>query len=188
MKHLFKEGKFVEEEGKKRLEIQGTDEQADKLFAKSAFYMTSLVSLYDFKKLEGTDYYYIYKEYGFTGSKRQDSKEVAKSLKKILEGNNEDVVNYENLTLGCQYEDIENDIFWDVQNNLIFVKGKENLKNMCVELTMAGYERLGVKRSEEVDEEYLSRSTDVPMIVKLFKLDPKKDAEHNRKLIKVIYN
>jgi hypothetical protein len=194
MKHLFREGKFVEVDGVKRLEFLGNNEEANSKFKDSAFRMTNLVSLYDFEQLKGTEYYYIYKAYGFddakgfVGSKRQDPKEVAHSLKKILNGNNEDVINYEDLTLGCGYSEIENDIFWDVNNNIIFVKGEEALKNMCVELVMSGFERLGVKRTKESEELYLSNAIDIPMIVKLFNLDPEKFAEENIKKLKLLYN
>jgi hypothetical protein len=187
MQHLFKEGKFKEQDGKITLDILGIDQQADKLFYKSAFYITGVISFFDYKKLEGTDYYYIYKEYGVNEHSRQDSKEVENSLKKILNGNNEDVLNYQNLTLGCGYDDIENDIFWDVNNNIIFVKGEKNLKLMCTELLMAGYERLGIKRSKEIDANYISKAIDVPIIVKAFNLDPTKEADTNKKLINAIF-
>ena len=53
---------------------------------------------------------------------------------------------------------------------------------------MSGFERLGVKRTKETEELYLSNAIDVPMIVKLFKLDPTQRAEENRKVLKLIHN
>jgi len=193
-KHLFKEGKFVEIGGIKRIEFYGINEEADFKFQDSVYRMSSLVGLYDYKKLEGTDYYYIYKAYGVgspsdqNGSTRMNPNTVANSLKKILDGNNGDVINYEDLTLGCGFSEIENDIFWDVNNNIIFTKGEEALRDMCVYLLMRSVMSLGVERTKETEEEYISKAIDVPMIAKLYNLDSRPFAENNSKKIKLLYN
>lgn len=78
----------------------------------------------DFEKLSNTEYYYVYKKYG--KENKIDRNVVEASLEKILNGNLNDVVNRDT-TLGMSDKLIENDIFWDVNNNINFVQGN-NLK------------------------------------------------------------
>lgn len=164
MKHLFKEGYFKELDGKKILEMESTDEGANIYFDQSLYEISSTLGMYDFEKLGNTEYYYVYKKYG--KENKIDRNVVEASLEKILNGNLNDVVNRDT-TLGMSDKLIENDIFWDVNNNIIFVKGKENLRQICVDLAWVGYERLGLKnRTSELEEE-LILSQDIPLIKKL---------------------
>lgn len=164
MKHLFKEGHFKELDGEKVLEMESTDEAANIYFEQSLYEISSTLGMYDFGKLANTEYYYIFKKYGKEG--KIDPNMVETSLEKILHGNLDDVVNRDT-SLGIPDESIENDIFWDVNNNIIFVKGKENLRQISIDLAWVGYERLGLKnRTSELEEE-LILSQDIPLIKKL---------------------
>ena len=164
MKHLFKEGHYKEANGKKVLEMESTDEAANIYFEQSLYEISSTLGLYDFGKLANTEYYYIYKKYGKEG--KIDPNVIEISLENILYGNLDDVVNRD-ASLGIPDESIENDIFWDVNNNIIFVKGKENWRQMCMDLAWVGYERLGLKnRTQELEEE-LILSQDIPLITKI---------------------
>ena len=164
MKHLFKEGNFKDINGKKVLQMESTDEAANIYFDESLYEISNTVGMYDFGKLADTEYYYIFKKYGKEG--KINSNIVEASLKKILQGNLDDVVNRD-ISLGISDESIENDIFWDVNNNIIFVKGKDNLKRICIDLTWVGYERIGIKnRTSELEEE-LILSQDIPLIKRI---------------------
>ena len=164
MKHLFKEGHFKETNGKKVIEFESVDESANIYFEQSLYEISSTLGMYDFGKLANTEYYYIFKKYGKEG--KIDPNVVETSLEKILHGNLDDVVNRDT-SLGIPDESIENDIFWDVNNNIIFVKGKENLRQISIDLAWVGYERLGLKnRTSELEEE-LILSQDIPLIKKL---------------------
>lgn len=163
MKYLFKEGSFKENDGKKVLKFESGDAAADIYFDKSIYEISSALSAYDFGKLEGTNYYYIFQKYG---QSKKDPLEVEESIKKILSGDWEDIVNWETITLGIPDESIENDVFWDVNNNIIIVKGEKNLRQISIELAWIGYERLGVKnRTPELEEE-LILSRDIPLITR----------------------
>ena len=164
MKYLFKEGHFKELNGKKVLEMESTDEAANIYFEQSLYEISSTLGMYDFGKLANTEYYYIFKKYG--KENKIDPNVVETSLEKILHGNLDDVVNRDT-SLGISDQLIENDIFWDVNNNIIFVKEKENLRQICMDLAWVGYERLGLKnRTSELEEE-LILSQDIPLIKKL---------------------
>ena len=118
MKHLFKEGHFKELNGKKVLEMESQDEAANIFFEQSRYEISSTIGMYDFGKLANTEYYYIFKKYG--KENKIDPNVVETSLEKILHGNLDDVVNRDT-SLGIPDQLIENDIFWDVNNNIIFV-------------------------------------------------------------------
>ncbi len=166
MKHLFKEGKYKDNNGRKELVLETADEAANYYFDQSLYEISSTLGMYDFEKLIDTDYYYIFKRYGKEG--KLDPSTVEICLKSILQGNLNDVVNRDT-SLGIPDKSIENDIFWDVNNNIIFVKGKENLKQICMDLAWVGYERLGLKnRTSELEEE-LILSQDIPLITKIRK-------------------
>ena len=164
MKHLFKEGHFKETNGKKVIEFESADAAANIYFEQSLYEISSTLGMYDFGKLANTEYYYIFKKYGKEG--KIDPNLVETSLEKIIHGNLDDVINRDT-SLGIPDESIENDIFWDVNNNIIFVKGKENLRQIIIDLAWVGYERLGLKnRTSELEEE-LVLSQDIPLIKKL---------------------
>ena len=164
MKHLFKEGHFKELNGKKVLEIESTDEAANIYFEQSLYEISSTLGMYDFGNLANTECYYIFKKYG--KEDKIDPNLVETSLEKIIHGNLDDVINRDT-SLGIPDESIENDIFWDVNNNIILVKGKENLRQIIIDLAWIGYERLGLKnRTSELEEE-LVLSQDIPLIKKL---------------------
>ena len=164
MKHLFKEGHFKETNGKKVIEFESTDEAANIYFEQSLYEISSTLGMYDFGKLANTEYYYIFKKYGKEG--KIDPNLVETSLEKIIHGNLDDVINRDT-SLGIPDRSIENDIFLDVNNNIIFVKGKENLRQIIIDLAWVGYERLGLKnRTSELEEE-LVLSQDIPLIKKL---------------------
>ncbi|MDE5586973.1 MAG: hypothetical protein K2I72_01220, partial [Bacilli bacterium] len=107
MKHLFKEGHFKENAGKKVLVFESGDADADIYFDQSKYEISSAISAYDFGELEGTDYYYIFQKYG---QSKKDPLEVEESIKKIILRNWEDIVNWETVTLGYPDESIENDV------------------------------------------------------------------------------
>ena len=176
MKHLFKEGNFRKINDRKVLKLENIDTAADILFDESLFNISSTIDMYDLEKLDQTEYYCIFKKYG--KDKRISFDEVETSLRNILSGNLNDIIN-DCTSLGIPDKEIENNIFWDVNNNIIIVKGIENLKQICIELLMAGYERLGVKRNPENDEYFTSIST-IPLIVKTRDLTEEK----GKKLIK----
>ena len=163
MKHLLKEGNFKEVDGKKVLEFNSNDASADIHFDKSLYEISSTLRMYDFEKLTDTEYYYIFKKYGKEG--KMDSNLVQTSLRKILQGNLEDVVNC-NTSLVIPDKTIENDIFWDVNNNIIIVKGKENLRLMCLELAWIGYEKIGIKNRTTGLEQELILSQNIPLITR----------------------
>ena len=171
MKNLFKEGCFlVSDDGRKVFRSAWSgDQYADSKFVESRFNISSLISAYDFEKIDDTQYYCIYKK----GLKSDISfDDINASIKKILCGNREDIVNKETTTLGLPNEDFyEHTVFWDVINDFIVVKGEENLKPMCIELLMIGYERLGIKRSQEVDDYFVSSAVNNPLLEKALKLD-----------------
>ena len=163
MKHLLKEGNFKEVNGKKVLEFYSTDAAADIHFDKSLYEISGTIGMYDFGKLTDTEYYYIFKKYGKEG--KIDCDIVETSLRKILQGNLDDVVNRDT-SLGIPDKSVENHIFWDVNNNIIIAKGKENLRLMCLELVWIGYEKLGIKnRTVELEQE-LILSQNIPLITR----------------------
>ena len=82
-----------------------------------------------------------------------------------MQGNLEDVVNC-NTSLVIPDKTIENDIFWDVNNNIIIVKGKENLRLMCLELAWIGYEKIGIKNRTTGLEQELILSQNIPLITR----------------------
>ena len=161
MKNLFKEGCFVEgDKGNKVFRIAWSgDEFADSKFMESRFDISSLILSYDFEKIDDTPYYCIYRKFGKDNDNSFNT--IKESIIKILSGNREDIVNRETATLGMPNEDFyEHTVFWDVINDFIVVKGKDNLKQMCIELLMIGYERLGIKRSDETDDYLVSCAID----------------------------
>ena len=157
MKHLFKEGHFKELNGKTVLEMESQDEAANIFFEQSRYEISSTIGMYDFGKLANTEYYYIFKKYG--KENKIDPNVVETSLEKILHGNLDDVVNRDT-SLGIPDQLIENDIFWDVNNNIIFVKGKENLRQICMDLVWVGYERLGLKGAAEIKKHPFFKNID----------------------------
>ena len=175
MKHLFKEGKFRDIDGNIVILFEnGFDTSADEFFDKSLWEISSTLGLYDFDQFENTKYYYIYRKYGKNVIK-YTSEQIDTSIRKILSGDFEDVIS-DNFSLGIPDESLENDIFWDVNNDIIVVKGKENLKQMCIELVMHDYERLGIKRNPETDQQLLNNMFDaVPMLPKVYELCENQD-------------
>lgn len=177
MKHLFKEGNFKDVNNQKVLILENTDVTADILFFESLFLISSTIGMYDCENLEGTDYYYIFKKYG--KDKKMNSSEIEKSLRKILLGNFDDVVNRDT-SFGINEQEIENSIFWDVYNNIIITKGLCNLRQLSIELLMTSYERLGIKRNSDIDDYFISLATDVPLIKKISNMI----GEKNKQLLK----
>lgn len=168
MKQLFKEGKFVVEHYMKVLKLYSTDPYAEANFRKSKNYIYSSLGEYDFDNIEDTEYYYMYKA---TGENSLDGENVRKSILNLLDGNWDNVINKVDLSIGHPDETLENDIFWDVNNNIIIAKGKENIYQMCVELYMYGYEKFGTKRNQEIDDYCISTSLgDVKILRKAYDL------------------
>ena len=137
----------------KVLKLYSTDPYADANFRKSKNYIYASLGEYDFDNIEDTEYYYMYKA---TGENKRDGLDVEKNVLDLLYGSWDNVVNPEDLSIGHPDETIENDIFWDVNNDIIIVKGKENLYQMCVELYMYGYDKFGTKRNQEIDDYCIS--------------------------------
>jgi len=54
------------------------------------------------------------------------------------------VLDKEHFTLGVLNDTVENTIFWDVLNDIIVVKGKDNLKQLWIELEWMGYAKYGL--------------------------------------------
>lgn len=184
--HLFREASLKEENGKQKLFWHWcTDTNAEADFNKSVFDIESLFDLYDYEKIEGTDYYFIYRKCGLSDLYIQDPEEVKKCIADILDGNLDNVENPNDSTLGTP-ENVEHDVFWDVNNNIVIAKGEEALRVVSTDIFMSGFERLGIKRSPEVDAEYISRSSYIPIIAKIYKLDTTKDAAELRRLLKVM--
>ncbi len=157
MKHLFVEGNFKDKE----LIMEPINVNFDNINLRhSSFIMSALIGLYDFDKIEGTDYYYIYQKYGMEDKK--DSKVVSESLKEALKGNKNNIANWNHLSINDE-ESKRSDIFWDVNNNIILIKGEENLKKMCIELLMNGFFD---ERTEESEKRHIEAAIDVPLIVK----------------------
>ena len=176
-KSIIKEGEYIERDGKLILHMYGADLSICDMFQKSLFDISGADDLYNFKKLKGTDCFYIYRKYGLSDLERHNPEEVEERLKKILNGNWADVINKEDLTIGITAPSRSRTVFWDVFNNVIFVKGKDNLKRLCVDIHMAGYERLGIKRSDKTDGLYIARALNNEMLVELFELSQNQNGE-----------
>lgn len=170
MKFLFREGNIKNIDGNDILVFDGDhDYYAEVCYHESFHNISSSLGLYDYDKLDGTDYYYIYKNRGRENV--IDSNELLNSLNKILSGNLSEVVNWESLSLSLPKDKDKDDIYWDVINDVLIVRGEENLKLICKELLMNSYARFGVTRSKKIDEHFISLSTDIPIIAKVFKLN-----------------
>ena len=174
MRHFFREGRFIQRGDRKVLQFESHDASAVLFFNESLYQISSSLGLYNFDKLEGTPYFFIYKK-GGTHSV-VDPEEVKHGLRRILSGDLSCVVNHDT-TLGISDESIENDVFWDVNTDIVIVKGAQNLKQVCIELLMAGYERFGISRNPDLVRQLVSRSMHIPIIEKASKLNPEEDSE-----------
>lgn len=175
-KHSFKEGKFINNDGNFILRFEnGWDTSVDEFFEKSVWEITGTLGLFDCEQYENTEYYYIYRKYGKNVTK-YTPEEIDASLRKIFSTNFEDV-DSEIFSLGIPEKEYENDVFWDVNNDIIIVKGKYYLKQLCIELVMHSYEEWKIKRNPEIDKELVTRMFDaVPMLPKIFELCDSKTA------------
>lgn len=162
MKHLFKEGKFEFKNGCYRLQLENNDAAAHDFYFKSRYDISSTLGMYDFEPIDGTDYYVVYKNRGKEGKLKLE--DILTSINKLLSGDFSDLVS-ETTTLGMPSEE-ENDVFWDVNNNIIIVKGKENVRKLGIELHMFNFELYGIQRSKKIDEYYISQASDIPLLDK----------------------
>jgi len=129
MEQLYKEGKFINNNGKIKLEFdrEKTNIRTEIMFKKSLSNVIDFISCYDFNKIKDIDYYYLY------------NKKIGKIKEEDIEKN----------FLLNPITNNDNTVFWDVLNNIIFVKGKDNLKLLCIELEWLGYAKYGLKFSDE---------------------------------------
>lgn len=187
MKHLFVEGHLNQRKGQKRLDIiKREDKYSDKQIENSLDKISRLIDFYDFDNIKGTGFYYLYQEYGF-GNNNQDKEEISKSLSRIIDGKREYVENTSFLSLDLKRIRDVGDVFIDVNNNIILCNGRDNLKEMCVELLMRNYTSLGEEWTLSSEAKHVLGATDNLVISKLFLLDQTKDESLNRKPIKLIY-
>ena len=150
------------------LRLYSTNELAECNYRKSISTMYNSLGEYDFGNIENTEYYYMYNA---TGENNLNGEDVEKSVLNLLYGNWDNVINTEDLSIGNPDESKENDIFWDVNNNIIIAKGKENLYQICVDLYMYGYEKFGTKRTQEIDDYCISCVlNDLPILKKAYDL------------------
>lgn len=156
-RHFFKEGSLDEFFPK-------YDGIGDEFFEKSKQRIVFTLPLFDIERYKNTNYFYIYKACG-ASEKRFDKQEVEDAMKKLL---NHDFSNVENeyTSFGIPDKDIESDIFWDTENDIIFVKGMKNARLVCIELLINGFTRLGQKRSEEMEAAHICAASDTEVIVK----------------------
>ena len=140
MEQLYKEGKFIIEDGITKLQLDRANVKCEFKFNRSVEKIMGLIAWYDFNKLEDTDYYYLYnKEYN------KDLTNIEESLKKVLSNDFSEVIDSEHFSLAGNSYSINNTVFWDVLNDIILVKGKENLKLLCIELEWMGYAQYGMR-------------------------------------------
>ena len=141
MEQLYKEGKFIFEDGITKLQFDRSSVKCEFKFNRSVEKVLGLIGWYDFNKLEGADYYYLYnKEFN-----NNSIDEIENSLNKMLSNDFSEVIDSEHFSLAGNSYSINNTVFWDVLNDIILVKGKENLKLLCIELEWMGYAQYGMK-------------------------------------------
>lgn len=108
----------------------------------------------DIKRLGSTDYYFIYIS---EGESQRNPEDISDTLERIINHNWKDInIEGEQITLGISsrpatndyFQGInaiaENDIFWDVNNDVVIVKGQDALITICM---MLAYEQ---QRNQEV--------------------------------------
>lgn len=187
MKHLFVEGNLNQRKGQPRLNlIMNDDKYTNEQIEKSLDKMSRLIDFYEFDVIDGTGFYYLYQEYGF-GNNKHNKEEVFKSLSRVVEGKKDNAENISLLSLDSRERNDIGDVFIDVNNNIILCNGKDNLKEMCVELLMRNYTSLGEEWTLSSEARHVLGATDNSVISKLFLLDQTKDESLNKKPIKLIY-
>lgn len=140
MEQLYKEGKIIIEDGLPKIDFIKGSFKTEIMFKKSIQNVVGVISCYDVEKLRDRDYYYLYnKDLG-----KVNPIEVRDDLNKIFEGDISNVLDKEHFTLGVLNDTVENTIFWDVLNDIIVVKGKDNLKQLWIELEWMGYAKYGL--------------------------------------------
>ena len=168
MKHLFIEGKFIDDDNKKIFRTKwNSDTSAELEFDRSFWEIEGLLMLYEYMQIDKTDYYVIYRnQTPLVDYKPAPTKEeVYTAIKKILDGDIEDVINDHDLTLGMPNDITDSTVHWDVANHFIVVNGVENLKLMVTELYMSAFSRCGIKRTTDYDMNTIkSVRNDIPII------------------------
>lgn len=166
MEQLYKEGKFIFEKGIPKLIFSRASIKAEVMFKRSIQDVVGVISSYDFEKLENKDYYYLYnKKLG-----KINPKDIKESLNKIFSGDLNEVLDKEHLTLGVLNDEVENTIFWDVLNDVIIVKGKDNIKLLCIELEWMGYSKYGLEfHNEETRINFIMNQHNPSTIIKKIK-------------------
>lgn len=155
-KHIFKEGNI-------KYFFPEIPHEEDKFFEASKERIINLYPLFDFDKLDNTDYYYIYKAFG--GNETNLTKEeVEESIRNILNGNWDNVIDENYLTLGIPDKSLESDIFWDTENDIIIARGRRNLRLVAIELFIRTIP--GEKRTPENEMKHISVATDCELIRK----------------------
>lgn len=185
-KHLFVTGKINHIKGQKRLDLIPTnDEKLNQRAKDSITEIANVVTFYDISKVKNTDYYFIFKKYGIN-SNYLDEETVKARVESMLNGNTEIVANSEDFS--HRFSD-KNTAFIDVNNNIIITKGKENIKEVCIELLMHSYDYINQVWNVETEFEKIAMATDTALIYKTHDLDMTKQIEDtSRKPIKLFYN
>lgn len=166
MKHIFKQGYIREVDGVKRLKfLWSTDTYAETDFDRSFFNISRCLDLYDFEKVEELDYYYIFQKYGKENLINEE--EIREAVRNLFNKNWKDVISPDDFNLGFPDKDEECDVFWDVNNDLIIVKGKENLKALVYYLYLDFFEKMGLKRFPEQDEEIVNKANDTAILTRV---------------------
>ena len=115
-------------------ELSLISEKNDKEFLRSLNNVINLIDGYEIKKSSLNNNQDIYYLYYFS----MDYNEIDNSIKKIASGNYEDIVNID--SINDLINNQEQNVYWDVINNLIIVLGKDNLRNLLVELEKKRWE------------------------------------------------
>ena len=115
-------------------------------YSGSSYYrILDAIDRLDIQKLEGTDYYFIYQK---EGELKKDPNDIEGTLKRIIYQNSQGVHIIGETTLGLSmrpatndyFQGInaiaENDIFWDVNNDIVIVRGKDPLQHICNTLVL----------------------------------------------------
>lgn len=131
MEQAFRRGRIIEKDGKKEMYFEPSSTATNIAFNESLEKVVSVISCYDFNKIKNKDYYYIYKSLEHGG--QINPKEIEETLESTFDF----------------FEEDENTIFWDILNNIVVVKGKEELKQLCIELEWLGYKKYGMKFYDE---------------------------------------
>ena len=151
MEMLIKDGIVKNSDNKKIIQFINTNSEVDKEFKKSFYNVVDYIDGYDIKKSSintNKDVYYLY-------DFNTDVNELELTMKKLSLGNFIDILNIdESKIMLSLYNNNEENIFWDVLNNVIIIIGKDNLKFLLSELEKKRWEFIKFN-SEELKKQYI---------------------------------